>query len=62
MMMLKRAYCKESLNETYDKKKVLKQSISNSEVAIEEVEGSIATLTEEIVALETQAGEPGHKK
>merc|ERR1719203_2227094 len=48
----KKAYCEKSLDETDDKKKVLQQSISDSEVAIEEMEGLIEKLTEEIAALE----------
>merc|ERR1719343_1493117 len=48
----KRAYCEKSFDTTDDKKKVLQQSISDSEVAIDEMEGSVAKLTEEIAALE----------
>merc|ERR1719203_1592828 len=48
----KKAYCEKLLDTTDDKKKGLQRSISDSEVAIEELEGSIAKLTEEIAALE----------
>merc|ERR1719220_2989740 len=48
----KKAYCEKLLDTTDDKQKALTLSISDSQVAIEELEGSIAKLTEEIAALE----------
>merc|ERR1719210_326992 len=48
----KKEYCLTQLDVTEDKKKVLEQSISDSEAAIEEMEGAIATLVDEIKALE----------
>merc|ERR1712019_273934 len=46
----RKEYCEKSLDQTDYSKKNLELSISDSEVAIEEMEGSIATLTEEIAA------------
>merc|ERR1719456_420013 len=47
----KKEYCEAQLDKTEDKKKVLENSISDSEKAIEDMEGAIATLKEEIAAL-----------
>merc|ERR1712008_464846 len=47
----KKEYCEKQLDSSDDKKKELEISASDSETAIEELEGSIATLTEEIAAL-----------
>merc|ERR1719208_728295 len=48
----KKEYCNKEFDTTDDKKKGLEIAISDSEVAIEELEGSIATLGDEIKALE----------
>jgi len=48
----KKEYCDKQLDLTDDKKKGLEQSISDSELAIEEMEGTIATLVEDIKSLE----------
>merc|ERR550532_1877517 len=48
----KKQYCDEQLDQTDDTRKVLEQSIADSETAIEEMQGAIATLTQEIKALE----------
>jgi len=48
----KKEYCGTQLDLSEDKKKELELSISDSEAAIDEMKGSIATLTEEIAALE----------
>merc|ERR1719245_2604604 len=48
----KKEYCDKELDTSEDKKKVLDLKVSDSATAIEELEGSIATLTEEISALE----------
>merc|ERR1719264_1675112 len=48
----KKEYCLTQLDVTEDKKKELDQSISDSETAIEDMEGAIATLVQEINALE----------
>jgi len=48
----KKAYCDEQFDATDDKKKAQEQSISDSEVTIEEFEGAIAQLRDEIAALE----------
>merc|ERR1719327_1609867 len=45
-------YCDKELDESDDKKKQEELSISDSETAIEELNGVIKTLTEEIEALE----------
>jgi len=50
----KKDYCNKEFDSTDDKKKGLEIAISDSEVAIEELEGSIANLADEIKAL--QAG------
>jgi len=50
----KKEYCDAQIDESDDKKKSLAKSISDSELAIEELEASIATLKDEIKAL--QAG------
>merc|ERR1719206_1418896 len=47
----KKEYCGKELDASEDKKKVLDLKVSDSETAIEELEGSIATLTEDIAAL-----------
>merc|ERR1712045_279620 len=47
----KKEYCDKELDASEDKKKVLDLKVSDSATAIEEIEGSIATLTEEIAAL-----------
>eukprot|EP00419_Tripos_fusus_P054991 CAMPEP_0172797494 /NCGR_PEP_ID=MMETSP1075-20121228/413_1 /TAXON_ID=2916 /ORGANISM="Ceratium fusus, Strain PA161109" /LENGTH=692 /DNA_ID=CAMNT_0013634721 /DNA_START=67 /DNA_END=2145 /DNA_ORIENTATION=+ len=47
----KKEYCGKELDSSEDKKKVLDLKVSDSETAIEELEGSIATLTEDIAAL-----------
>merc|ERR550534_2141073 len=44
----KKEYCEKELDTTEDEKKVLELKLSDSETAIEELEGSIATLIEEI--------------
>jgi len=46
-----RAYCASSLDKADDQRKVLENSIHDSEVAISEMEGAIAQLTDEIAAL-----------
>merc|ERR1712238_139112 len=46
-----RAYCESSLDKADDQRKVLENSIHDSEVAISEMEGAIAQLTDEIAAL-----------
>merc|ERR1719320_2124827 len=51
-MRQKKEYCDKELDSSEDKKKVLDLKVSDSATAIEELEGSIATLTEEIAALE----------
>mmetsp|Transcript_7244 Transcript_7244/g.18075 ORF Transcript_7244/g.18075 Transcript_7244/m.18075 type:complete len:737 (-) Transcript_7244:101-2311(-) len=48
----KKEYCNQQFDESDDKRKGLELSISNSETAIEEMEGSISTLAEEVAALE----------
>jgi len=48
----KKEYCEKELDTTEDEKKVLELKLSDSETAIEELEGSIATLAEELEALE----------
>merc|ERR1719436_1251257 len=48
----KQAYCAQQLDASDDKKKSLELSIKDSETAIEEMNGSIATLKDEISALE----------
>jgi septal ring factor EnvC (AmiA/AmiB activator) len=48
----KKSYCDKSFDETDDKKKVLEGSISDSQLAIEEMTGAIETLTKEIAELE----------
>jgi chromosome segregation ATPase len=48
----KKEYCDKQLDLADDKKKELELSVSDSETAIEEMTGSISTLTEEIAALE----------
>merc|ERR1719362_2357591 len=47
----KKEYCDKEFDTSEDKKKELDLSVSDSATAIEELEGSIATLTEEIAAL-----------
>jgi len=47
----KKEYCDKELDVSEDKKKELDLKVSDSATAIEEIEGSIATLTEEIAAL-----------
>ena len=47
----KKEYCEMSLDKADDKKKVLKQSVSKLEKAIDEAKETIATLTDEIKAL-----------
>merc|ERR1719456_188659 len=47
----KKEYCDTELDKTEDKKKMLENSLSDSEKAIEDMESSIATLTDEIAAL-----------
>jgi len=49
----KKEYCDTQFDVTEDKKKELELSVSDSETAVEEMKGSIATLTEEIDALES---------
>jgi len=49
----KKEYCGAQLDSAEDKKKELELSVSDSETAIEEMKGSIATLTEEIAELES---------
>jgi len=49
----KKAYCEEKFDATDDKKKSLERSIADSGIAIEEMEGAIAQLRDEIAALET---------
>jgi len=46
-----KAYCESSLDKADDQRKVLENSIHDSEAAIAEMEGAIAQLTEEIAAL-----------
>jgi len=48
----KKEYCDKEFDTSEDKKKELDLKVSDSATAIEELEGSIATLTEEIAALE----------
>jgi len=48
----KKDYCDKEFDTSEDKKKELDLKVSDSATAIEELEGSIATLTEEIAALE----------
>jgi chromosome segregation ATPase len=48
----KRTYCNEEFDKTDDKKKGLEQNIADSETAIEELEGAIATLRDENAGLE----------
>merc|ERR1719223_2378473 len=48
----KKEYCEAQLDEAEDKQKQQQQSIADSEKAIEEAEGLIATLTSEIKALQ----------
>jgi len=52
MTKTKKEYCDKQLDLADDKKKELELSVSDSETAIEEMTGSISTLTEEIAALE----------
>merc|ERR1712079_332851 len=47
----KKEYCDKEFDTSEDKKKELDLKVSDSATAIEELEGSIATLTEEIAAL-----------
>jgi len=47
----KKAYCEKQLDLSGDKKKELEREVSDSEAAIDELKGSIETLTEEIAAL-----------
>merc|ERR1719277_2502933 len=47
----KKEYCEAQFDESDDKKKGLELSIKDSETAMDEMEGSIATLSEEIAAL-----------
>jgi hypothetical protein len=47
----KKEYCETELDKTEDKKKVLENSLSDSEKAIEDMQGAIATLADEIAAL-----------
>jgi hypothetical protein len=47
----KKGYCDKQFDLTEDKKKELEMSVSDSETAIEEMEGDIARLTEEIATL-----------
>merc|ERR1719456_1485379 len=47
-----KAYCEKEFDASDDKKKQLELSISDSETAIEELQGAIAMLAEEIEALE----------
>jgi len=47
----KKEYCDKEFDTSEDKKKELELKVSDSATAIEELEGSIATLTEEIAAL-----------
>merc|ERR1719266_2281101 len=48
---VKKEYCEKQLDMAEDKKKELEVTLSDSETAIEELEGDIATVTEEIAAL-----------
>merc|ERR1719491_1884241 len=48
----KNSYCQTSLDQADDKKKALENSISDSGVAIEDMKGTLAQLTEEIAQLE----------
>jgi hypothetical protein len=48
----KKAYCESEFDKSDDKKKALERSISDLEKTIEEDKGTVATLTEEIKALE----------
>merc|ERR1712151_203679 len=48
----KKAYCLAELDKSEDEKKVLEQTVSDLEKAIEDAQGMVATLTEEIEALE----------
>jgi len=48
----KKEYCDKEFDTSEDEKKELELKVSDSATAIEELEGSIATLTEEIAALE----------
>merc|ERR1719410_3241999 len=48
----KKEYCDKEFDTSEDKKKELDLKVSDSATAIDELEGSIATLTEEIAALE----------
>jgi len=47
----KKEYCENQLDKNEDKKKVLENSISDSEKAIEDMQGAIANLKDEIAAL-----------
>merc|ERR1719453_1318093 len=47
----KKAYCSEEFDKTDDQKKGLEQNIADSETAIEELDGAIATLRDEIASL-----------
>merc|ERR1719264_640044 len=49
----KKEYCDKEFDTSEDKKKELDLKVSDSSTAIEELEGSIATLTEEIAALKS---------
>merc|ERR1719502_1349193 len=48
----KKAYCEAEFDKSDDKKKALERTISDLEKTIEEDKGTVATLTEEIKALE----------
>merc|ERR1719401_362814 len=48
----KKAYCEEEFDKSDDKKKILENSIADSETAIAEMQGAIAQLTDEIAQLE----------
>merc|ERR1719446_35543 len=47
----KKEYCEAEFDKSDDKKKGLEQSISDSEAAIENMQGNIATLKDEMAAL-----------
>jgi len=51
MTVTKKEYCDKQFDLAEDKKKELEMSFSDSETAIEEMEGEIQKLTEEIAAL-----------
>ena len=46
-----KAYCEESSDKAYDKRKTLKIYISDSEAAIDEMNGAIAQFTEQIAQI-----------